>query len=66
MADKKKPSSKRIRVNTSFAIMPQLLEDAKQLCREESAMKGENVSFSSKMEQLVQTWVDHEHKKKGK
>lgn len=61
MENRKKPS--RVRVNTSFAIMPDLLEEAKQLCREESAAKGENISFSSKMEELVREWVEKETKK---
>ena len=55
--EKKKPSAKRIRENASFAIMPDLLEDAKQRCREESVQKGENISFSSKMEDLVREWL---------
>lgn len=47
--EKKKPS--RIRVNTSFAIMPDILRDAKELCWQK------RISFSSQMEILVKEWV---------
>jgi hypothetical protein len=56
MEEKKRSS--RIRVNTSFAIMPDLLKEAKDLAWEH------RITFSSKMEELVRAWVEKEQKKK--
>jgi|GEM_PF-5698304 hypothetical protein len=56
---KRKQSEKGVvRVNTSFACLPDLLEEAKEFCYQE------RVSFSSKMEELVREWVEKENQKK--
>ena len=50
---------KKMKTNTSFAVSPDLLEEAKKYCLED------NSSLSRQLEILLQKWVDEEREKRA-
>jgi hypothetical protein len=50
--------SPKTKVTTSFRIDPDLLASARKICRKLNAHNDEDVSLSSRLENLVDGWVN--------
>jgi hypothetical protein len=53
----KDTKSHKTKVTTSFRIDPDLLATAHKICRKLNAQNDEDVSFSSRLEELVKGWI---------